>query len=278
MMMNRPQRTGRASGASGLWIGLALVAVAASGCQPAAVGIEEAKKITAEFQGPRFSLPPRDIDDVVDLLRQSTPAEEAEMARLGEWLEAAPPASQEGVARVRFLVAQADAATRLGRARRAIEIWRTVTELAGANPAFDTIERGSWRFNLAEAYGAGGDPAVAIREGLEAIAILRKPPEGDPLFDGNRFGRAASFQNAAAMFYASVGDLDAAEAAIARSERDRRKFEAVVVLARAHDVVLDEETLVGVGLTRALILQVGGARLAVCAATSRTPRPSCARP
>ena len=56
------------------------------------------------------------------------------------------------------------------------------------------------------------------------------------------------------MFYASVGDLDAAEAAIARSERDRRKFEAVVVLARAHDVVLDEETLVGVGLTRALIL------------------------
>ena len=103
-------------------VAVSLGLAALMGCQPEdkpAVSLEQAKMITAQFQGHGFTPPPRTIADITAILDQQKPdPEKAEANRRAA--DAEPPTGLSAGDLSRFLHNRGTAAMELGRATQAV--------------------------------------------------------------------------------------------------------------------------------------------------------------
>ena len=102
---------------------LAIVLAAASlaACQPdgsrPALNLDQARQVTAEFQGQSFVPPPRSITDITAILDQQRP-DAARIADLSSMADAPPPPGLAGAGLAEFLWRRSMAAQELGRANQ----------------------------------------------------------------------------------------------------------------------------------------------------------------
>src|SRR5260370_32517334 len=112
-----------------LFLGLALGLAA---CQPRAVSLDEAKKITAEFQGEGFVPPPRTIADISAILDQERPDPEA-AARAREAADAQPAPGLSDHDLATFHLYRGIAAGDVGRADQRLADARAAARLAAGD-------------------------------------------------------------------------------------------------------------------------------------------------
>lgn len=95
-----------------------------AGCQ-STVSLEEAKKITASFEGKGFVAPPRTIKDITAILDQQTVADPKESARMVAKADKIPPVTADPETLASFYWARGKAAKHIGRERQRLEDLRT---------------------------------------------------------------------------------------------------------------------------------------------------------
>ena len=106
-----------------------LSAVLVAGCQ-STVSLEEAKQVTATFEGKGFVAPPRTIKDITAILDQQAIADPEESARQVAKADEKPPAGGDAQALARFYYARGKAANMIGRQRQYVEDLRTALKHA----------------------------------------------------------------------------------------------------------------------------------------------------
>jgi tetratricopeptide (TPR) repeat protein len=102
-----------------------LAPFALAACQPQqkAVSLEEAKKVTASFEGQGFTPPPRTIADITAILDQQKP-DPAKAAANRAAADAQPPAGADPATLARFYSARGLAAAELGRTEQRLADYR----------------------------------------------------------------------------------------------------------------------------------------------------------
>jgi CHAT domain-containing protein/tetratricopeptide (TPR) repeat protein len=104
------------------------------GCQPdgkPAVSLQQARQITAEFQGQGFRPPPRTISDIAAILDQQKP-DPAKVAALVAKADAPVPPDIKGAALAAFLFERGNAADSLGRSVQRVADYKVAYETASA--------------------------------------------------------------------------------------------------------------------------------------------------
>src|SRR6266851_3494486 len=105
------------------------LALGLAACQPASVSLDEAKKITANFQGQGFVAPPRTIADISAILDQQRP-DPAAAASARAAADAQPTAGSSGDELATFHFRRGIAAGDVGRADQRLADARAAAELA----------------------------------------------------------------------------------------------------------------------------------------------------
>ena len=191
-----------------------------AGCQHVggerpALTLEEAKKVTATFEG-GFVPPPRAINDIVALLERERPEDEKTLAEKRVLADGAPPAGLDPVALARFYAERARAADLIGRSRQKIEDFRKAAEAAGKAERMDPLERIWLRWGYGEALLDGGNP-VEARDVFETI--LKKVPY-NPMVESEAEGRLQGHSIALfgllAATHGLLGDIAGSERALKR--------------------------------------------------------------
>jgi CHAT domain-containing protein len=183
-----------------LFLGLALGLAA---CQPRAVSLDEAKKITAEFQGEGFVPPPRTIADISAILDQERPDPEA-AARAREAADAQPAPGLSDHDLASFYMRRAIAAGDVGRAKQRLDDAREAARLAGTGHS--KLSRIMSLLALAESRAGNVVAAIAARE-----AQAKSVQAGS---DGQRFEAYGQM----AILNARLGDIAGAQRWIATAE------------------------------------------------------------
>src|SRR6266404_6009326 len=170
-----------------------------AGCQQqTAVSIEDAKKVTASFDGQDFVAPPRTIADITAILDQQKP-DPAKVAANRAKADAEPPAGAGAAELARFYFNRGLAATELGRSKQRVADFREARRL-GRESDID-ITRILESLYQAEATSGSQKAALAIAEELIAV---------DKLGGGQNLG-AYGFLSRARLF---TGDVAGAEKAL----------------------------------------------------------------
>ncbi len=180
-----------------------LLAACESG--PPAVSLEEAKKITATFEGSSFVPPPRTINDITAILDEQKLAdpEAAEKARAVATQE--PPPDARGVALAKFHWQRGLAAGKIGDAKRQLADLKEAERLS--RDAFgETRMDILWDLSNAEIFA--GNFADSIRHMKETLAAIPSDRRGALITRGAVLARV----------YAASGDLENADRLFAESE------------------------------------------------------------
>ncbi len=90
-----------------------LVLASCQSDQRPAVSIDQAKQITATFEGPKFVSPPRDVQDITAVLNETSKRDQIKLAELVAVVESAPPSDPGKL--TEFYLKRAFAAAALGR-------------------------------------------------------------------------------------------------------------------------------------------------------------------
>ena len=178
---------------------------------PPTVSLEEAKRITAEFEGPSSKPPPRTIHDVLAVLEEPTGKEAARLSQYRAIADAEPPTTNDPIALWRFYRERGKAADFLGRTNQAISdqskalryvksTGRNDPDSAGVNSRNDIRALGVMHYLIGEY-----DRAASLYEESYKLA----PPDKT----GARIA-AISFLVFA---YAELGRIEDADRAISRA-------------------------------------------------------------
>ncbi len=184
--------------------GLALTLVLgllAPACQ-SAMSIEEAKKVTATFSGASFVPPPRTINDVTAILDQQKRSDPEASAR--RQADKAPPNTTDRATLAEFYFKRGRAAEEIGRAKQ--EIGDLTKALEYARPGVPP-PRHEILYYLSMAEIRGGSFSRAIEHRRKA---LQEVPSLSWLL---------KYNSGLVVIYAFLGDLKAAEEALAESSR-----------------------------------------------------------
>ena len=143
-------------------------------CQTA-VSVEEAKQITASFEGGSFVPPPRTVGDITAILDDQKLTDPGKTGELVAKADAGPPEGEDATTLARFHLNRGQAARSIGRDSQALEDLRTAfRHLKGAR--LDPRERIRLLLNLASAEGSAGNHRNAVR--LMERAVEAKPNPG----------------------------------------------------------------------------------------------------
>ncbi|MBL8834304.1 MAG: CHAT domain-containing protein [Rhodospirillales bacterium] len=201
--MSKPNPVALAAKAVTCAFALSLLA----GCQPdgrPAVSLQQARQITAEFQGQGFRPPPRTISDIAAILDQQRP-DPARVAAAIAKADAEPAANLRGTDLAAFLFERGIAAEELGRANQRVADFRRAYELAsaaGAPPA--TVARYLQQWAIGEQQIGNGRTAFTLHQRRVAAA-----PSA-----GARVAAQSNLVGAAVQ----LGDLATAKAELPRME------------------------------------------------------------
>ncbi|MCG8543313.1 MAG: tetratricopeptide repeat protein, partial [Alphaproteobacteria bacterium] len=189
-------------------LGLVVSACQTSG--PKSVSLDEAKKITAEFEGSSYTPPPRSTADVMALLDQKFEEQQAagsiEREAARELLGKEPASDLSGNALAEFYRDRALAAWKVGNIK---------SELRDMQKAVDLTEgeisrfAGRLRFQMALAHLRGGNILDAIQSNVNAISVLP---------DDRHRGAVLAWNSLLARWYARIGDLPSARASLQVAE------------------------------------------------------------
>lgn len=190
------------------------MAAALMSCQPdgqrPAVSLDQARQITAQFQGQGFQPPPRTISDIAAILDQQRP-DPARVAELVAKADAQPPAGAQPAALAQFHFERANAAAELGRSKQRLEDSKLAYDLArqhGLSP--QTVAR--YREWVTQALRLSGQIREAMAVAREELANAPSP--------GQRMASQARF----AAMSIQLGDLAAARAELARMTGTAREI------------------------------------------------------
>jgi CHAT domain-containing protein/Flp pilus assembly protein TadD len=100
-----------------------------AGCQ-STLSLEEAKKVTASFEGTSFVPPPRTITDITAILDQQTIANPEESTQRAAKADEQPPAAGDAETLARFYWARGKVANVVGRQQQYLEDLRTALQYA----------------------------------------------------------------------------------------------------------------------------------------------------
>jgi CHAT domain-containing protein/tetratricopeptide (TPR) repeat protein len=190
--------------------GLAGLAIALSACQtgtnqPPVLSLEEAKQVTATFEGKGFVPPPKTINDITAILDQQKRANPvaAEQARATAAKE--PSADLTGESLAGFYRERGLAARDIGNINQQIADMRKAMEIS-SDANGETRMRRIWDVSVAELVAGKYAESIRLRE--KAIGIA----EGI-----SKKGTLISYYSLIATHYARGGDLDAADRMIAKA-------------------------------------------------------------
>ena len=191
------------------WISSSLLAgvvlISAVGCQ-STMSVEEAKKVTASFQGGAFVPPPRTITDITAILDQQKRDDPQGVAKARALADEKPPQTTNAATLAEFYFKRGLAARDIGRTRQ---------EIADLSAAVDWSRKASgqggaefqdilWERAVAEIFGGSWSNAIAdLQEGITATPRDRR---------GNLIRTNAML----ARLYSQAGNLEAAEEAARR--------------------------------------------------------------
>ena len=193
---------------------LLCLAALASGCQPT-LSLEEAKQVTASFEGTAFVPPPRTISDITAILDQQPLADPEAAARARNAADATPPpdiggvdpsADIDGAVRAWFFWRRGIAAGRIGKIGQQVADMKEAVRLskgAGAHLRSRTKLDILWDLLLAE--HRAGHYADVVRHGEKFLYQVTGDRPGVGL------GRVAGL----ATIYARSGDLNASDRVLA---------------------------------------------------------------
>lgn len=180
------------------------------GCQPdgqrPAVSLDQARQITAQFQGQSFQPPPRTISDIAAILDAQRP-DPAKTAALVAKADAQPAASLNPAARAEFLLERGMAAGELGRNAQRLADLREARRLANA-AGLPSVRQNIIAQQLSFAEIFGGSPRAALEMARERVAAAPSP--------GSRIGARMNVVAWAPM----IGALDEARVTLPRMEAD----------------------------------------------------------
>ena len=168
------------------------------------MSIEEAKKVTATFSGAAFVPPPRTINDIMAILESQERADPAAAIRAREKADAEPPASSDPATLADFYFGRGLAAREIGRARQEIDDLTKASQYARSTFSSSLHEILS---ELANAHLTGGRLSAYLafkRRAIEATSSA---------------GALLGYHAALACGYSYLGDLKAADAALADTSR-----------------------------------------------------------
>ena len=177
------------------------------GCQPdgkPAVSLQQARQITAEFQGQGFRPPPRTISDIAAILDQQKP-DPARVAAAVAKADAEPPATLRGTDLAAFLFERGIAAEELGRVNQRVADFKRAYELASAanaSPAINARYLQQWA--ISEQQIGNGRTAFTLHQ--RRVAIAPSP--------GARISAQSSLVGAAVQ----LGDIATAKVELPRME------------------------------------------------------------
>ncbi|MCG8545583.1 MAG: tetratricopeptide repeat protein, partial [Alphaproteobacteria bacterium] len=191
-----------------------MLGLIAGACQtttgPKSVSLDEAKKITAEFQGSSYTPPPRSTADVMALLDQKFEEQEAtsshERQAARALLAKGPAPGLSGDALARFYESRALSARKVGDIKvETRDLQRAVNLTDGQTGNFSARVR----FQLALAQLRGGNILDAIQSTTDAI---------DAAPDIGRKGAKTVWHGMLARWHTRIGDLRSARESLETSE------------------------------------------------------------
>ena len=203
------------------------------------VSLEEAKKITATFEGQPFTPPPRTINDITAILAQDRPEDLESFNSALIHADQEPPATKDTSTLANFYFKRALAAHEVGRARQEIDDYRQAVNY-GSKSNSSTLRQAMWNMGLAEIRSGNFSRGIKYME--NAIAIGNGP-----------VGRSV-YHALLASFYAKCGDLEAAQEALAKSEKIRRETRFLSGVEPKYNAQMDAF----IGMSRGIILDVTG--------------------
>jgi CHAT domain-containing protein len=182
--------------------------VALLGCQQdgqrPVVSLDQARQITANFQGQGFQPPPRTISDIAAVLDQQKP-DPAKVAALAAQADAQPPSGANDFAMAEFLLTRGMAAGELGRNAQRLADLREASRLAIASGASaQRISAIQQQQSFAEIFG--GSPRAALD-------IARQRVAASP-----NIGQRMSAQMTVVAWAPMTGALDESRAMLPRME------------------------------------------------------------
>ncbi|MFH1489525.1 MAG: CHAT domain-containing protein [Pseudomonadota bacterium] len=171
--------------------------------KPPTVSLEEAKKITATFEGQDFTPPPRTINDITKILSQEKPEDLEFFNKALQRADSPPPDTRDALTLAKFYLDRGHAAFEVGRAKQEIEDLRLAFEY-GEKSGFRCLNRAMLGLSTAE--GRGGN----FSRGIEIMKKL--------LSKVDRASQVAGYNALIAFFYVNVGDIEAAYQALSRAD------------------------------------------------------------
>ena len=214
------------------------------GCQtggPPAMSLDEAKQVTAKFEGQSFVPPPRTIEDITEVLKQPEVTSQSNIARNTTEADASSPATSNPIALAKFYSRRGTAAREIGRDKQAIEDLSVALRHARQARSKE-LERGIL-MSLSTSELLSGNTADGIRHRKQILAIS---PSG-----GWRLTAYITLTWA----YLKAGDVANAERAIESASRilpeiSRRKDQTRVPLTRSNFFMEKGEIFLARGMFR----------------------------
>ncbi|MFQ5757850.1 MAG: CHAT domain-containing protein, partial [Acidiferrobacterales bacterium] len=172
------------------------------------VSLEEAKEITATFDGAAFTRPPRTVNDITAILAQEIPEDLAAYQAALARADRNPPNTELARTLAFFYFDRGQAAHEAGRARQEREDYQLAVEY-GQQSDFDYLNLAIWRLGIAERLAGNLSRGIELAE--QAIS---KEQRAVPLV----------FRNAViSRYYAEAGNLKAAKRAYRRAKQNESK-------------------------------------------------------
>jgi len=176
---------------------------------PRAVSLEEAKKITATFEGQAFTPPPRSINDITKILKQEKPGDLKSYQESLAFVDSEPPATKDPLDLANFYLKRGHAALEVGRSKQEIQDYRLAVKY-GKTKRFRCLPQALWGLGSAELRGGNWTRGIEILE-----RMVKKGRDR-----ANRSINNALLSNV----YVDMGDLSSGEKALAWAERIQSRW------------------------------------------------------
>lgn len=190
---------------------------ALSACQSGSpsVSLEEAKQITATFEGGSFTPPPKTIADITAILDQQKRKGQEALAQMRAVADQKPPATKDLFELAQFHYRRGETASFLGRGKQSVADYRKAADLAGqSGDSGELRDRATYYYGLAELiHGNFSRGIQAIRESIK-LAYQRPKYTGSVLV---RYAILAGVRAKGGEIEPAEKDLDQARSLVAKS-------------------------------------------------------------
>ena len=229
------------------------LATVLSGCQTDKIDLKDARETSVLLSGGTLTAPPRSVDGLLERLNRRPSSLLNELNALREQIASPVDEGLRGDQRAKALAERAEAASKLGQAQTAIELWKNVmVESEGLKGSIGYLDRSDWAWRYSLALRVGGQVGDSLTQLVQALRIVKAgKPGSDYYLEGRTHGRVAVFEALLATQHLSFGNVDEAKAALSRANSARARFQSIVDLGRTHGVAFSDSLLIEIEMAEA---------------------------